>query len=288
VSVERVILLGATGFIGRVLHAELQRAGIEVIAHGSKTLDLRQREVVERELGRVAAATTTLVLAAALTPDKGQTLATFYANLAMVTNVAESLDRHPVGRCVYVSTDAIYGFDFDPVDETTPVAPSGYYALAKYTAEHVLKFATSARGIPLLSIRLAGSFGPGDPHASYGPSAFARSLAKDRTIRLFGAGEERRDHLYVTDVARLVAGLIPTSETGVINVATGTSRSFAEVVDVIRGLVRYEFETVTVARKGSITHRHFDTARLRAAVPGFRFTPFEDALRATLAGFGAT
>jgi UDP-glucose 4-epimerase len=287
VVVERVVLLGATGFIGRALHGELQGAGVEVIAHGSKTLDLRQPDVVERELHRVAAPTTTLVLAAALTPDKGQTLATFAANLAMATNVAQSLDRYPVGRCVYLSTDAIYGFDFDPIDETTPVAPSGYYALAKYTAEHILKFVTSTRGIPLLSIRLAGSFGPGDPHASYGPSAFARSLAKDRTVHVFGAGEERRDHLYVSDAARLVAALIPTSETGVINVATGTTRSFADVVAIIRGLVRYDFETVTVARKGSITHRQFDTARLRAAVPGFCFTPFEDALRATLTEFGA-
>jgi hypothetical protein len=41
------------------------------------------------------------------------------------------------------------------------------------------------------------------------------------------------------------------------------------------------------ARKGAITHRSYDIARLDGAVPGFLFTPFEDGLRATLAGFGA-
>jgi UDP-glucose 4-epimerase len=287
VSADRVILLGATGFIGRAVHGELQRGGVEVIPHGAKTLDLTQPDAVAREFGRIAGSNTTLVLASALTPDKGQTLATFHANLAMAANVAQALERHPVGRCVFLSTDSVYGFEVDPVDEATPTAPAGYYALAKYTAEHILKFATASRGIALLAIRLAGSFGPEDPHTSYGPSAFARSLAKDRTIRVFGAGEERRDHLYARDAARLVAALTQTSETGVINVATGTSRSFAEVVEVIRHLVPYDFETVSVARKGSIAHRHFTTARLQAAVPGFRFTPFADAIRATLEAFGA-
>jgi nucleoside-diphosphate-sugar epimerase len=287
VSLGHVILLGATGFIGRALHGELQRSGADVIAHGTKTLDLTCADAVEREFTRVVSSNTTLVLASAMTPDRGQTLATFYANLAMAANVAQALERHPVGRCVYLSTDSLYGFEFDPVDETTPVVPGGYYALGKYTAEHILKFATGVRGIPLLSIRLAGSFGPEDPHTSYGPGAFARSLAKDRTIRLFGGGEERRDHLYVRDAARLIAALADTSEAGVINVATGVSRPFADVVDVIRRVVPYDFETVSMARKGPITHRHFNTARLQAAVPGFRFTPFEDAIRATLEGFGA-
>src|SRR5262249_20733597 len=208
-------------------HGELQRGGVEVIPHGAKTLDLTQPDAVVRELARVAGPNTTLVLASALTPDKGQTLATFHVNLAMAANVAQAFERHAVGPCVFLSTDSVYGFEFDPVDEATPTAPGGYYALAKHTAEQILKFATAARDIPLLAIRLAGSFGPEDPHTSYGPSAFARSLAKDRMIRVFGAGEERRDHLYARDAARLGAALTQTSAIGVINIATGTHPSFA-------------------------------------------------------------
>jgi hypothetical protein len=43
----------------------------------------------------------------------------------------------------------------------------------------------------------------------------------------------------------------------------------------------------SVARKSPITHRRFDVARLRAALPGVRFTPLADGLTATLAAFGA-
>jgi hypothetical protein len=36
-----------------------------------------------------------------------------------------------------------------------------------------------------------------------------------------------------------------------------------------------------------VTHRRYDVARLRQAVPHVGFTPFKDGLRATLAAFGA-
>jgi nucleoside-diphosphate-sugar epimerase len=92
-------------------------------------------------------------------------------------------------------------------------------------------------------------------------------------VRIFGEGEEERDHIYVDDVAGLMAAMIRSRATGLYNLASGESRPFADVVKVIRGLVPYE---VAVTR-----------ARLARAVPGFAFTPFDEGLRATLAAFGA-
>ena len=121
------------------------------------------------------------------------------------------------------------------------------------------------------------------------PSAnsFARSMAKDRTLRMFGDGEEERDHIFVDDVGRLAAALLRARATGVLNVATGEARSFAEVAKALRDLVPYDVTINNAPRKGPVTHRRYDTSRLRQAVPGFRFTPFSEGLRATLQGFGA-
>ena len=283
---SRVVVLGASGHIGRALTAQLATAGAEVIAHSSKTLDLTQLEAFS-VLEPVAGPDTALVFVSALTPDRGQNTTTFMANLAMVANVGNFLQSHPIGACVYVSSDAVYGFDDNPVTEATPAAPGGYYALAKYAGEKMMEWARTGHGGSLLTLRVAGVYGPGDPHGAYGPNAFARSLAKDRSIRLFGAGEEERDHIYVDDVAALVVALMDRGATGVFNVATGEARSFAQVVETIRGLVPYEITINSAARKGPITHRRYDIARLRAAVPDFRFTPFPDGVRATLEAFGA-
>jgi UDP-glucose 4-epimerase len=286
VKPSRVVVLGATGHIGRALTARLTAAGTDVIAHSSKTLDLTRPEALA-VLEPVAGPDTALVFASALTPDRGQTTTTFMANLAMVANVGTFLQSHPIGGCVYVSSDAVYGFEHNPVTETTPTAPGGYYALAKYAGEKMMEWAGAGQGGALLTLRVAGVYGPGDPHGAYGPNAFARSLAKDHSVRLFGGGEEERDHIHVDDVAGLVVALMDRGATGVYNVATGHSRSFAEVVDAIRGLVPYEVTVNSAVRKGPITHRRYDVTRLRAALPDFRFTPFADGLRATLASFGA-
>jgi len=281
-----VVILGGSGFLGRRLEAELARRGRRVVSPGSRTLDLTRPEAVEA-LAAVAGEDATLVMAAALTPDKGQTLATFETNVAMASTVARFLQAHRVQRCVHVGSDAAYGFEFDPVTEATPVAPGGYYAMGKYVAEKLIEYAGAAAGIGVLSLRPAGIYGPGDPHGSYGPNSFARTLAAKRMVRMFGAGEERRDHIHVDDVARVIAACLETDLAGVLNVATGESRSFGEVVDIIKGLVPYEIAIESAPRRGAITHRHYDIRRLREALPDLRFTPLADGLRGTLAAFNA-
>ena len=85
----------------------------------------------------------------------------------------------------------------------------------------------------------------------------------------------------------MTTGLLRAGATGIYNVATGHSRSFADVVKTIRDLVPYDVEVVSVGRKGPITHRRFDVTRLAAALPGLRFTPLREGLISTLAAFGA-
>jgi UDP-glucose 4-epimerase len=283
---SRVVVLGASGHVGSALARHLAGQGIDVIGHSSKTLDLTRPEALAA-LDGVVDADTAVVFASALTPDKGQTPATFLTNITMATNVARYLETHPVGWCAYVSSDAVYGFDVNPVTETTPVAPGSYYAAAKYAGERLLEVATAARSTPLLTLRVTGVYGPGDPHSAYGPNTFARTLARERTVRLFGGGEEERDHIFVDDVARVTAALLDQRTTGLVNLATGESRSFADIVETIRGLVPYAFTVTSVPRKGAVTHRRYDVARLRSAAPGVQFTPLKDGLRATLAAFGA-
>jgi UDP-glucose 4-epimerase len=282
----RVVILGASGFLGRALHARLTRDGVEVIAHSSRSLDLT-RPAALGALDGMLGPETALVFASALTPDRGQTPATLLANTAMAVHLGAYLEGRRLGRLVYLGSDAVYGFDHEMVTEDTPVAPAGYYGLAKYAAERVMETAARASAIPLLALRVTGVYGPGDPHGSYGPNAFARSLARDHSVRIFGAGEEERDHVFVEDAAAITADLLRSGAAGVFNVATGQSCSFTDVVKAIRDLVPYEVKVTSLPRKGAITHRRFDVGRLTRALPGLCFTPMREGIRATLRGFGA-
>lgn len=276
------LVLGSSGFIGRALVRCLEARGDVVMGYSSATLDLRRADALD-QLEASGGPSTTLYLVAALTPERGVGLSGLADNLAMVLNVARFVERTPLGACVYFSSDALYPMQAEPVDETTPVEATNLYALAKLNGERMLEHAARANGTRLVSLRVTGAYGPGDPHNGYGPNRFVRAIAEGRPVQLFGDGEEQRDHIFVEDVARVAIALATTSEGGVFNVATGTSRSFASIVADLRSVAPVPFTVEHLPRTGPITHRSFKSSRLISAVPGVRSTPFSDGLSQTLA-----
>jgi UDP-glucose 4-epimerase len=284
---ERAVIIGARGFVGKALAGELERRGVPTTALSSVDLDLRDAAQLEA-LDPVVGPGTVVYAASALTPDRGATLGPLSDNLTMVVNLARYLVQHPPRLCVFFSSDAVYAMGEAPVSEDSPHDLSTAYALAKYAGERLLQQAAADGGFPLLALRPTGVFGPGDTHNSYGPNRFVRSAKADRVIRLFGGGEERRDHVFIDDLARLSMELGAAGVAGMFNVATGTSRSFASIAAEVQRLSPEPVAIEELPRRSAITHREFDVSRLRQALPRFQFTPFDDALATTFAGLAPT
>jgi UDP-glucose 4-epimerase len=281
-NTSQVVILGHTGFIGGRLLAHYAAAGVRVYGYGSSTLDLRDASAFS-VLDGVLGPHTALYVPAAVTPDRGVTLDALSNNFSMMLNLARYLDQHPVQRCVYISSDAVYPMVSEAVTEESKIEPSNFYALAKYSGERMLQSVADSRGFPLLIVRPTAVYGPGDTHNGYGPNRFVRSILGDRTIRLFGAGEENRDHLYIDDLITILVTLTSSSEAGVFNAATGQSRTFGLIAEDLRDITPLEFQVESLPRQGAITHRHFDIKRLRDAIPDLEFTPFKQGLKTTLA-----
>ena len=55
-----------------------------------------------------------------------------------------------------------------------------------------------------------------------------RQTKKGEDIFLFGEGEERRDHVWIQDVADLTCRVLCHQSVGVLNIATGSVVSFCE------------------------------------------------------------
>ena len=283
---RKVILLGHTGFLGRALEESLQK-DFEVHGYSSKAMDLRRPESLKPLEGLVDEETVVIHLSS-ITRDRGDTLETLTDNISMVGNVGEFLRSHPPGKFVYVSSDAVYPMQEGPISESTPVKPDGtLYSVGKYAGECLVWNLLGPAGVPILNLRPTTVFGPGDTHNAYGPNRFARSLAQDREIHLFGQGEEMRDHLYIDDAVRLISRLMSTDATGTYNLATGKSPSFGEVADAFKKIVPDEFKVIHAPRKDEVTHRHFDVTHLSRQVPDFEFTDWEQGLRATFEFFSA-
>jgi nucleoside-diphosphate-sugar epimerase len=256
---------------------------VDVHGLSSRELDLRDPAALQG-LDSLMGPEATLFVCAALTPDRGASIETCLDHIHMTGNLARYLSHHTarLRKIVFVSSDAVYPMVEPPVDEDTPADPVGAYPVAKFTGERLMEMGAATQHIPLLIVRPSAVFGPGDTHNSYGPNRFVRTAIADHSVRLFGKGEELRDHLYVDDLARILCDLGTSDVTGVLNIATGTSRTFGSIIQLLQTLTPEPFDVLEAARSGAITHRRFDIRRLSETLPDLSFTPFEAALGATV------
>jgi UDP-glucose 4-epimerase len=200
-------------------------------------------------------------------------------NMVMARAMVRALSSISVSHVINISSDAVYADSAAPLTESSCASPGSLHG-AMHLAREVM-FQSEIKA-PLAILRPSLLYGAADPHNGYGPNRFRRLAAKGEDIVLFGEGEERRDHVFIDDVAQLVARVLFRRSTGVLNIATGEVHSFAEIARKIVSLSGKNSLVKTTARSGPMPHngyRPFDIAGGRKAFPDFRFTALEDGLR---------
>jgi len=268
----RVVLLGARGFIGAAIRKELDTRRIPCLPLTSAGLNLAEPSAADK-LAAALKATDTVVMLAALTPDKGRDIATLMKNLAMMQNTCAATEKTGCAHLVYFSSDAVYDTAVSRVSEDTAASPQDLYGVMHYAREIMVRgFAK----VPVLVLRPTLIYGLGDTHNSYGPNRFRRAAQKDGKITLFGGGEETRDHIHVDDVAALTLRCLLHRSSGTLNAATGISHSFYEVAQVVTRQFKNAVEIVKTPRANSVTHRHYDVTHTIKAFPDIRFIPLEE------------
>ena len=124
-------------------------------------------------------------------------------------------------------------------------------------------------------------YGKGDPHNGYGPNRFIRQLKKDEDIMLFGEGEERRDHVWVEDIADIVRLVLIKKCSGIFNIATGEVISFKDLAYEIK-IKLSNSKIVTSKRIGPMPHngyRAFNPSKVLNEFPEFKYTNIVDGLK---------
>lgn len=274
----RVVLLGASGFLGRRA-TDRCRADSSVVALSSVDIDLTNA-AASRQLELAMHDGDVLVFLSAITRDKGRDAAAFMRNVAMATHVAATITSR-LAHVVYVSSDAVYGDAPSlPITERSPCNPVCLYGAMHVARELMIADACRAAQVPCCILRPTMIYGPGDTHGSYGPNRFFRTAPKG-TIALFGGGEERRDFVFVDDAARLIERVVRQRTSGVLNVATGSSVTFAAVADLVSAAMPTPVRITREPRVVPIVHRDFDTSEALRLFPDFSYTPLEEGIAAT-------
>jgi dTDP-L-rhamnose 4-epimerase len=210
----------------------------------------------------------------------------------------EKLIERPVRRVVTASSMSIYGEglyldvdgnyvedaerqvrtgaeqSWDPVDEQgRPLRPvptpewkrpslASIYALGKYAQERQTLIMTHAYGMEGVCLRLFNVYGPGqalsNPYTGV-LAIFASRLLNGQRPMIFEDGEQRRDFVHVSDVARAFADALelPAANGEVLNIGSGHDRSVSEVArELAQAMARNDIEPEIVgkSRIGDIRH----------------------------------
>jgi nucleoside-diphosphate-sugar epimerase len=211
------------------------------------------------------------VFISAVAPAKNT--AQMMTNLRMAEAACRAFAAVPPAHLVYISSDAVYADDANPVNERSPVAPSTTHGMMHAARELMLR--TDYHG-PLAFLRPTLIYGAGDPHSGYGPNRFRKQAIKGEPVSVFGEGEEKRDHVAVDDVARLTLLILLHRSAGALNAVTGVATTFHDIAHIVAAQFSPPAKIVSAARPGPrphLLHRFFDTTDLNKAFPDFHCEP---------------
>ena len=272
---KRVVVIGAGGFVGSTIVKQLAEANIPVAGLTRKEADLLSATGSEQLRGRLSP-DDAVVFVSAVAPAKnaGQMM----TNLRMAEAALQAFATVPPAHLLYVSSDAVYADEANPVTEQSPLAPSTTHGMMHTARE--LMFRTEVKA-PFAALRPTLIYGAGDPHSGYGPNRFRRQAADGGPITLFGEGEEKRDHVAVEDVARLAVRILRHGSTGSLNAVTGVATSFCDIAHLVAGNFKPKGEVKHLPRlvpRAHLLHRFFDITSCYKAFPDFNFERLPDGL----------
>jgi UDP-glucose 4-epimerase len=146
-----------------------------------------------------------------------------------------------VKRIMYSSTSSAYGLNSSPNIETQPDDCLNPYSVSKVAGEKICKMYTDLYGLPTIIFRYFNVYGERAPRkGQYAPvtGIFLRQKQSEETLTVVGDGQQRRDFVYVGDIANanIMAALSnPDSEAfgQVYNVGTGTNYSVIQIARMI-------------------------------------------------------
>lgn len=284
-DIRRVLILGHTGFIGGHLttYFRNQSPEIELIGLSTPLLDLTDEKQVIG-LADLFDLNTAVIMCSGIKKQLGDNLEIFSQNINMVINVCNILKDRPVRRFVYFSSAEVYGDDTHNtnITEDTPVNPSSYYGIAKYTSGRLLQKVISLKeGSSLLILCPPLVYGPGDKSRGYGPSGFVWASIKRENITLWGDGSELREFIFIDDLVRLVHHLTFHNYYGIVNVASGRSYTFKNILEIISEIVSHDLLINSRSRTKMKVDHKFSNKLLLELLPDFFFTSLEDGIKQT-------
>ncbi len=245
---KRILVTGASGFIGSNVCLALQDQGRQVIALDDFSVGIKEnlrefegriidsdirnfdwsREKVDSIIHEGAITDTTV-------KDRDLMLA---VNTEAFKKLVDHCENNKI-NLVYASSAAVYGRGKSPMTEEQEKDILSHYAESKWEMD---KFATQkfqafeGKGLKLVGLRYFNVCGPGEQHKGKMASMIWQlylQMKQGNRPRVFKHGEQVRDHVYVKDVVNTTLLALNAKKNGVYNVGSGRGTSFNKIIEIL-------------------------------------------------------
>lgn len=257
---KRIVLFGSKGFVSSSIKKYLKKIKYNFIVLGSKRYDLTNSKNIKK-INKILSNDDIILFTSSIAPSK--TFKEFNKNITMSLNLINAIGEKKINKFVYLSSDAVYKDTKSPINERTEAVPTTLHGLMHVTRERIF---SSFFYKKMLVVRPTLIYGESDPHNGYGPNSFIRLAKKNLNIKLFGKGEERRDHININIVVILILDLIKKDKFGVFNLCSGSVISFNNLAKKIIKIIRSKSKIIYTKRVGPMHHlglRQFDIKKLK-------------------------
>ena len=306
---KRVLVTGASGFIGSHLVESLIKDGAKVraLVHynsrrdrghlrsiSSQSLEILMGDV--RDPGSMDQAVQgcdiVFHLAALIAIPYSYHAPTSFidTNVKGTLHVLEASRRHKVKRVIHTSTSEVYGTaQYTPMDEKHPIQTQSPYAASKAAADMLADSYWRSYDVPVVTVRPFNTFGPRQSLRAVIPTIIAQALYGGDHLTL-GRLDPVRDFNFVKDTAdAFVRAAECDSAIGqVVNVGTGQGWTISDVVNRIYQLCRKKVPRTVQNQqrmrpdKSEVFQLICDSTRAQTLLEWKPRNSFEEGLRQTL------
>jgi UDP-glucose 4-epimerase len=195
-------------------------------------------------------------------------------NIRGLINILEQAAKSGTRKVVFASSSATYGTpQYVPLDERHVQLPESPYGISKMVGEHYLRYFAAERGLRFTSLRYGNVYGPRqDPNGEAGVIAiFCSRMLRHEPIRIDWDGEQRKDYVYVGDVARANLLALDRADGEALNIGTGIGTSVNALHRAIAAAVGHDVEVVRAPKRaGDIRDCAYSIEKAKSSL---RWTP---------------
>ena len=278
----KFIVLGYTGFIGSKVYDSLKSdSENSVIGISSDEVDLCEVDSYKK-LQSIITPDSTLIMCVGVKKQLGDDIDIFEKNIVIIDNFIRAIVTAFPKKIIFISSAAVYGEDIvhnGKIDEDTLVVNRSYYGIAKHVSESLLDKVCKEIKTKLVILRPPLIYGDGDASFGYGPVGFLKDAVDGKNIVMWGDGNELREFIYINDVVNIIDQIIDSEFEGILNIASGKSYSYSDVVRIIQNTLCLNVKVDSRERSKDKVNHLFSSGLINKVLNKFKFTNLESGMK---------